>query len=88
MSDSGARARAWATRRRLYGAAGHRGSYSGHGALRCRDCERMIGVIVRLYAEGVLSEGQAAKATGRDRVWLRIARDEIINDHGVCREEG
>ena len=57
-NNSGARAKAWATRRRLYGATGHSGSYLCHGVPRDCDCERMVGVIVRLFAEGVLSEGQ------------------------------
>jgi len=70
-----ARIRAWATRRRLYGASGHRGSYVRHKAILCVRCERMTRLIVKLYAEGTLSEGQAAKATGRGRVWLRIAAE-------------
>lgn len=70
-----ARRQAWATRRRRYGASGHSvGAYTAirHGG-PCPNCERMTRLVVRLYAEGTLSEGQAAKAIGCDRVWLRRA---------------
>lgn len=79
-----ARAKAWATRRQRYGAAGHSGPYLRYDAPNVY-YERMLAVIVRLYAEGLLGEGQAAKATGRDRVWLRKARDEF--NSGTGREE-
>jgi len=69
------RAKAWQTRREKYGPAGHSGSYS-----RCNDCRRaqkMEDYIVKLHNEGVLSEGQAAKATGLDRITLRFKADEL-----------
>lgn len=46
---------------------------------RCIDCQRMTKLIVRLYAEGVLSEGQAAKATGLGRAALRERADAARN---------
>lgn len=64
---------AWETRREKYGERGHSGSYAAHG--RCGACQSMTDMIVRLHVEGVLSEGQAAKATGLDRVALRIKAD-------------
>ena len=65
------RKRAWATRRRKYGPRGHRGSYwrrpaSVHGA---------IAEIVKLLRDGVLSEGQAVRATGLDRIEVRRLAD-------------
>lgn len=70
-----ARALAWGTRRAKYGPRGHGGSYDcGHRVcLRCADMEALI---VKLYREEVLSEGQAAKATGLDRVTLRIKAEQ------------
>lgn len=64
-----ARKNAWKTRRAKYGPQGHNGSYSRPCSCSAR---RMI---VRLHNEGVLSEGQAAKALGIDRVALRIEAD-------------
>ena len=65
----GAREKAWATRRARYGAHGHAGAYRC-GVMSCEGCgaRRMV---IRLYVEGTLSEGQAAKALGMDRVVLR-----------------
>lgn len=54
-------------RRQKYGPSGHGGSYSRAAP----DCRRMVLLIVRLMREGVLSEGQAARATGLGRVQLR-----------------
>jgi len=72
MTDlSAVRRTAWATRREKYGPSGHSGSY----ARRCNDCRRMADVIVRLHNEGVLSEGQAARALGVGRVELRVLAD-------------
>lgn len=71
-----ARAAAWKTRRRKYGAKGHNSAY-GRGRGACQHCERMRAVLVRLHAEGVLSEGQAAKATGLDRIELRTRVDTL-----------
>lgn len=72
------RKRAWATRRQKYGAHGHNGTYTRNPG-PCSDCERMRGWLVRLHVEGVLSEGQAAKATGMYRIDLRAAADEYTN---------
>lgn len=70
--------RAWATRRQKYGAHGHNGAYTRNPG-PCTDCERMRAVLVRLHVEGVLSEGQAAKATGMYRIDLREAADNYTN---------
>lgn len=78
QSLSEIRKRAWTTRRQKYGAHGHNGAYSRNPG-PCSDCERMRDWLVRLHAEGVLSEGQAAKATGMYRVDLRAAADEYTN---------
>lgn len=78
------RRRAWATRREKYGARGHGGAYTrgpsaaGVGALR---------MVIRLHAEGVLSEGQVASATGLDRVEIRRLADEA-NPPQPHKEEG
>ena len=71
------RARAWATRRKKYGPKGHGGSYTRPATGPCQHCERMTALIVRLYAESVLSEGQASKATGLHRIELRKRADAI-----------
>jgi hypothetical protein len=72
-----ARSRAWRTRRQKYGPKGHAGSY----ARPCSSCERMSALIVRLHNEGVLSEGQAAKALGVDRITLRARSDATGGVH-------
>ena len=75
------RNRAWKTRRQKYGKRGHDSSYSRpKGA--CQNCARMTDWLVRLHNEGVLSEGQAAKATGLDRVSLRILADAASSHQG------
>ena len=80
MTDlSEVRKRAWETRREKYGQRGHRGSYSRPATGSCLSCERMTAMIVRLYAEGCASEGQAAKATGLHRIELRRRADEFAN---------
>lgn len=83
-SISEIRKRAWETRRQKYGKYGHAGSYSRQAGA-CPHCARMGGLIVRLLAEGTLSEGQAAKATGLDRITLRKMVDDLINS-GAVRE--
>jgi hypothetical protein len=66
------RAKAWKTRRKLYGERGHNGSY----ARPCARCRRMAALLVDVLAStDVLSEGQVAKATGMDRVAVREAVD-------------
>jgi hypothetical protein len=71
------RARAWATRRAKYGPTGHRAVYSRPPG-QCPACDRMRAYLTRLYVEGTLSEGQAAKATGLDRVSLRKLADDQV----------
>jgi hypothetical protein len=77
MSESIAnvRKRAWKTRREKYGERGHSGAY---GAARpiytARWNERlqtMQDALIKLYREGVLSEGQVSNACGLDRVTCR-----------------
>lgn len=75
------RARAWATRRKKYGPHGHAGSYSRVATGPCPHCERMTDLIVRLHAEGALSEGQAAKATGLRRIEIRKRVDSLPYIH-------
>jgi len=63
----------WETRRKKYGSHGHSGSYSCRYA---KDNVRgMVDLIIRLHREGVLSEGQVAKATGMDRIAIRRLAD-------------
>jgi hypothetical protein len=40
--------------------------------------QAMLDALIRLHAEGVLSEGQVAKATGLDRVEIRRRADEWV----------
>lgn len=77
-SISEIRKRAWATRREKYGHLGHNGSYTREPG-PCSACDRMRAVLVRLHVEGILSEGQVAKATGMYRVDVRKAADEYAN---------
>lgn len=81
------RKQAWETRRKKYGAHGHNGAYTRNPG-PCTDCERMRAYLVRLHVEGVLSEGQAAKATGLYRVDLRKAADDLINSGAVPDTRG
>jgi hypothetical protein len=82
-----ARQKAWATRRAKYGAKGHRGSYyRGPSDTEAR-LQRMTTAIVRLHVNGVLSEGQAARVTGLDRVAIRGRADamkERIHEELEC----
>ena len=77
MSD-GPRARAWVTRRERYGERGHAGAYTrpARASLCDMGC-RALPLLLRLHREGVLSEGQIARATGLDRVEIRRLIDEI-----------
>lgn len=74
MDLSKVRRAAWETRRQTYGPQGHSGAYSrgptqaGAGALD---------LVIRLHAEGVLSEGQVAAATGLDRLEIRRRADAL-----------
>ena len=75
------------TRRKLYDERGHGGQYRQVAA--CALCSRMRDVMVRLHVEGVLSEGQAARATGLDRVSLRRLADAVAEQavaENVTRE--
>jgi len=75
------RNKAWETRRQKYGPRGHAGSYlrSPVRSAALPDTWGMLNLIVRLHAEGSLSEGQVAKATGYDRVEVRRLQDEYLN---------
>lgn len=46
-------------------------------AQKVGECQDLQNTIIRLHVEGVLSEGQAAKATGLDRVEIRKRADEM-----------
>lgn len=71
-----ARARAWQTRRERYGPRGHAGSYSrGSGASSALRIAREA--LARLCNEGVLSEGQAARACSLDRIDFRALCDKL-----------
>lgn len=77
------RKRAWETRRARYGNRGHRGAYlTGRN---CPRCVSMEAVLIRLHAEGVLSEGQVSKATDLGRVEIRRRIDRVRNQR---RTEG
>jgi hypothetical protein len=69
-SEAEIRARAWETRRARYGQRGHAGSY-----LRSTAESGALGLVIRLMTEGVLSEGQVARATKLDRVTIRAMAD-------------
>lgn len=91
MDLSEARKQAWETRRKKYGKRGHSGTYRATG--RCGECGRaqaMTYILVRLHVEGVLSEGQTAKATGLDRVEVRRIADAFAASerHSGMQKEG
>lgn len=71
------RTRAWKTRREKYGPSGHNSSYTRGRPACCPDCGRMRDWLIALHVGGVLSEGQACRATGLDRISVRIIADEI-----------
>ena len=70
------RQKAWQTRRAKYGDKGHGGSYSRSTDDKQR-ADRMEGFIIGLHNQEVLTEGQAVKATGLDRITLRIKADTL-----------
>lgn len=78
-----ARMRAWETRRARYGAAGHAGPYHNRTAVVVDDLGRLaLAFILRLHAQGELSEGQCSKALQIDRVSFR----ELVDREGPrCR---
>ena len=85
MSDlTEVRSQAWRTRRVKYGEKGHSGSYS-RGPHHCSACDRMQRVIASLHLDELLTEGQAAKATGLDRVVLRTLADDIAAERETLR---
>jgi len=69
------RKRSWKTRREKYGERGHGGAYCHPKPIYTRRWNErlnsMQGCLIRLYRQGVLSEGQVSKATGLDRVSCR-----------------
>lgn len=70
----GWRRKAWVTRRAKYGESGHAGSY----ARRCSQCvgsKALLDLAIRLHVEGVLSEGQVARAAGLHRIDVRKLAD-------------
>ena len=77
MDDNARRTKAWETRRQKYGPRGHNGMYSRLSITDyCNICPARK-MIIRLYKEGTLSEGQASKAACMDRISLRIAADAM-----------
>ena len=82
---SDVRKRAWETRRAKYGSRGHDGAYTRPSG-PCPHCRPAIAAIIELHAEGVLSEGQAAKMTGMDRVAIRIAIDSLPSRSTIEKE--
>lgn len=79
-----AKARAWETRRKKYGNTGHaRGAY-GHGG---DHVVSMQALLIRLHEEGVLSEGQVAKATGLHRITVRKMADDYRNSTPETKEQ-
>lgn len=74
------RAKAWKTRRERYGERGHNSSYARpYRQTECKVCHKLLTALVRLHIDGTLSEGQASKIIGCDRVTLRAMADEITN---------
>lgn len=70
-----ARAKAWETRRRLYGPAGHRGMGIAYRRPRSRREDLALRLIARLHEQEVLSEGQCRKALDMDRIEFRVMCD-------------
>ena len=82
--NTDARKRGWDTRRQKYGSTGHaRGAY-GHGG---DHVVSMQDLLIRLHEEGVLSEGQVAKATGLHRITVRNMADDYRNSLPETREQ-
>lgn len=82
--QSDARARAWETRRKKYGSTGHaRGAY-GHSGDHVASMQALL---IRLHEEGVLSEGQVAKATGLHRITVRKMADDYRNAIPETKEQ-
>lgn len=75
MSYKG-RLKAWETRRAKYGTAGHSGPYRTAVSFADDLGSRALAFVLRLHAQGELSEGQCAKALELDRVSFRALVDE------------
>lgn len=71
-----ARKRAWETRRAKYGSRGHGSNYGRP----CATCATLKPLIVRLHNEGILTEGQAAKALCIGRIQFRVFADELAKE--------
>ncbi len=56
-----------------------------HGMEPCKYCSAAVSLIMRLHNEGVLSEGQVAKALGMDRVTVRTLSDTVLNNRTANR---
>jgi len=82
---SDVRKTAWETRRAKYGKRGHAGSYSRGPAGKCRHCSAAVSLVMRLHNDGVLSEGQVAKALQLDRIEVRELAD--IEDSALSSPE-
>lgn len=84
-SRSDIRKRAWKTRREKFGDKGHAGYYSTYSGGRL-DREKFLsmqGALIRLWREGVLSEGQVSKAIGLDRVSCRQLASEQADEEAT-----
>jgi hypothetical protein len=66
------RKKAWESRRAKYGQGGHR------GYRKRLNVEGMIALIIKLHKEEVLTEGQAARATGMHRIEIRKRVQESL----------
>lgn len=77
-----ARAKAWETRRRLYGPAGHQGVGAAYLRPRSRREGLALRLIARLHTEAVLSEGQCCKALDMDRIEFRVMCDTFAAEAG------
>lgn len=75
VDASEVRRRSWETRRQRYGDRGHAGAYT-RPAGPCPCCAGLLPLVIRLHRDGVLSEGQVAKASGLDRIEIRRMADE------------
>lgn len=68
------RAKAWQTRREKYGPHGHSGVPYDRPA--GANEAKMLRFIIGLHRDGTISEGQASKATGLDRIKIRELADK------------
>lgn len=69
------RKQAWVTRRAKYGPQGHNSGYGRGGRARTSLGVLALKLVVRLQADGTLSEGQCCKALDLDRVDWRAVCD-------------